>query len=212
MQSTRAKIIELLRRRPETTVEELTRELNLAHATVRRHLDVLQRDGKVETRAVRQASGRPHFAFTLTESGEAELGEHHIRITRRLVQELAALRAGDTRNRSGHDLASLVFERLAEGVIRSCAHRVTARRINERLPQALEALANEGVVFDMTPRAAGYLLEGRSCPCRRIRSAPHDACVYDRHLLESLLDAPVEPAVAESGGTGCAYFVRAGAS
>ncbi len=210
MQSTRAKIIELLRRRPETTVEVLTRELNLAPATVRRHLDVLQRDGKVAMRAVRRVSGRPHFAFTLTESGEAELGGHHLRITRRLVQELSRLGASDTRNRSGHELASLVFERLAEGVVRSCAHRVTAKRINERLPQALQALADEGVVFEMTPRSAGYLLEGRSCPCRRIRSAAHDGCVYDRRLLESLLEAPVEAAEAESGGAGCAYFVKTG--
>ncbi len=210
MQSTRAKIIELLRHRPETAVEELTRDLNLAPATVRRHLDVLQRDGKVEMRAVRRASGRPHFAFTLTESGEAELGEHHIRITRRLVQELTALRAADTRNRSGYELASLVFERMAEGVAQSCAHRVTAKRIDERLPQALQALADEGVVFDMTPRSTGYLLEGRNCPCRRLRSASQEACVYDRRLLESLLAMPVQPAEAESGGAACAYFVEAG--
>ena len=210
MQSTRAKIIELLRGHPETTVDELTRELNLAPATVRRHLDVLQRDGKVTMRAVRRASGRPHFAFTLTESGEAELGEHHIRITRRLVQELASLRPAETRNRSGHELATLVFERLADATARSCAQRVTARRLGERLPRALQALADEGVVFEMTPRPAGYLLEGRSCPCRRIRSATNEACVYDRRLLERLLEAPVEPADAESGGSVCAYFVRTG--
>lgn len=210
MQSTRAKIIELLRQRHETTVEELTRELSLAPATVRRHLDVLQRDGKATMRAVRRASGRPHFAFSLTISGQEELGEHHIRITSRLVEELTSLRAADTRGRSGRDIASLVFERLARDLASACLQRITAHRLDERLPQALAALADEGLLFEVTQQASGYLLEGRGCPCRRIRGAPEEACVQDRRLLESILDSVVEPADLESEAGGCAYFVRTG--
>jgi predicted ArsR family transcriptional regulator len=208
VQSTRARIIELLRQRHEATVEDLMQELALAPATVRRHLDVLQRDGLVGMRAVRRATGRPHFVFSLTAAGQDHLEAHHIRVTSRVVEELIALRPADTRGRSGREVASLVFERLAQRLAASCVPRVTARGLGERLQQALGALAEEGLAFEVTQQHDGYLLEGRGCPCRRIVDAPGEACSHDQRLLSSLLEAEVEPANVDAATGGCAYLVR----
>ena len=70
MDGTRAGMVELLQHCNGLTVEALTESLGLAAATVRRHLDVLQRDGHVEREAVRRSTGRPHYVFKLTQAAE----------------------------------------------------------------------------------------------------------------------------------------------
>ena len=76
METTRSKIMDILRRRKEGTVDDLTQALGLAPATIRRHLDILQRDGYITVRAVHRETGRPHYAFSMTEAGE-DLFPHH---------------------------------------------------------------------------------------------------------------------------------------
>ena len=66
METTRQTILGILRRR-QATVGDLTTELGLAPATIRRHLDILARDGHVDVSQVRRRTGRPHYLFSLSE-------------------------------------------------------------------------------------------------------------------------------------------------
>src|SRR5690348_12301515 len=68
MQGTRERILEFVIRRREARVEELAEELAITPAAVRRHLDNLRADGLVTVRAVKQATGRPYYAYHATEA------------------------------------------------------------------------------------------------------------------------------------------------
>ncbi|MPZ50100.1 MAG: ArsR family transcriptional regulator [Dehalococcoidia bacterium] len=208
MESTRGKILEILRRRHEATVDELTQALELAPATVRRHLDILQRDGYVSVRPVRRETGRPHYAFSLTEAGESFFPQHYMRITGRLVEGIAALGPRETAGKTGRELASLVFERMADDIARTYALQIDGMTLAERLPQTVAALAEEGLVFEVEARAGGYVLEGLDCPCRHIADRHSDVCGYDRLLLGRLLDADVQPMTLPEAGEGCSYLVQ----
>ena len=85
--TTRDAILEILRRRDGRSVDDLATELGLAGATVRRHLDVLMRDGHISFSQVRGQTGRPRYAFSLTEAGAEQFGHHYVRMTRRLLRE-----------------------------------------------------------------------------------------------------------------------------
>jgi predicted ArsR family transcriptional regulator len=207
VESTRTKIIDVLRRHHEATVEDLTQALELAPATVRRHLDILQRDGHVTARPVRRETGRPHYAFSLTERGHDLLPHHYIRVTSRLLQEIVALRPQETSGRSGRELAGLVLERMAEGLVNACAPRVTAATLGERLDQAVAALADEGIVFEVEPRGDEYLVAAIDCLCCRLSESEGGVCGRDQRLLGKLLDADVEPDDTIDEGA-CAYIVR----
>ena len=102
--------MDILRRRVEATVDDLTQSLDLAPATIRRHLDILQRDGYITVRPVRRETGRPHYAFSLTEAGEDLFPQHYIRITNRLIDEIVSLDPAETAGKSGQDLAGLIFD------------------------------------------------------------------------------------------------------
>lgn len=209
METTRQTILGILRRR-QATVEELTKELGLAPATVRRHLDILARDGHVDVTQVRRKTGRPHYVFSITEKGEDLFPKHYVRITNRLIEEIVALSPDETTGRSGGELADLVFEKMAQRLAQRIGARIEGASLAERLHSTAEALAEEGIVFDVEKAADGFLLVGHGCPCPRAAGRDGHVCAHDQRLLSLLLAADVtyvEPASVGQEAY-CAYRVR----
>ena len=66
---TRAELAQLLLRQGNMTVATLARDTGLAPATVRRHLDILQRDGLVTYDQMSEGVGRPSHVYRLSEQG-----------------------------------------------------------------------------------------------------------------------------------------------
>src|SRR6056297_910942 len=67
----RAGIVEQLRRSGDATVSELASYLGISQVATRRHLTVLEEDGLIEARTVRQGRGRPPARYHLTEAAAA---------------------------------------------------------------------------------------------------------------------------------------------
>jgi len=209
METTRQTILSILRRR-NVTVDDLTNELSLAPATVRRHLDILTRDGHVEVAQERRKTGRPHYVYSISEKGEELFPKHYVRITNRLIEEIVALSPGETTGRDGIELADLVFEKMAQRMAHKIAPRVHGSALAERLQATTDALADEGIVFDVERRNDGYLLVGHGCPCPRVAAEHGHACAHDQRLLSLLLRADVTYVAPEAIGREgyCAYQVR----
>ena len=149
METTRQTILSILRRRRRATVYQLTKELGLAPATVRRHLDILARDGHVDVSQVRRKTGRPHYVFSLSEAGEDLFPKHYVRITNRLIEEIVALEPAETAERSGAELANLVFEKMAHRLAQRIAPHVHGSTLTERVRATMSALNEEGIDFDV---------------------------------------------------------------
>jgi predicted ArsR family transcriptional regulator len=209
METTRQTILGILRRR-KTTVSDLTAELGLAPATVRRHLDILARDGHVDVEQVRRKTGRPHYLFSLSEAGEEQFPKHYVRITNRLIEEIVALKSDETANCSGPELAELVFEKMAQRLAQKIGPRVHGAALPERMRAATEALAEEGIAFDVEKNDDEYLLLGQGCPCPRVAAGGRQVCAHDQRLLSTLLAAEVTSVEPSSLGREgyCAYRVR----
>ncbi len=199
IENSREAILEILRRRDGASVDELSHELGLAGATVRRHLDVLMRDSYVSASQVRGGAGRPRYAFSITEAGAELFPHHYVRLTRRLIDEIVSLGPEETSGRQGAELADLIFEKMADRLAREYAPRIEGRTIEERVRATATLLADEGLDFEVLSDEQGLRLLGRGCPCRRFRGlatalpegATHRACEHDRRLLEQVVGAPV---------------------
>ena len=114
VEGTRSAILEILRRRSTVGVDDLARELELAGATVRRHLDVLLRDDYVAVTQERGRTGRPRHIFSLTEAGAELFPHHYVRLTHRLLEEIVGLRTEETSGRDGVAIADQVFTKMSE--------------------------------------------------------------------------------------------------
>ena len=206
METTRQTILGILRRR-QATVDELSKELGLATATIRRHLDILARDGHVDVTQVRRKTGRPHYLFSLSESGEDLFPKHYVRLTNRLIEEIMGLGAQETSGRSGVELADMVFERMGQRLAQRIGPHVHGASLAERVRAMAEALAEEGIAFDVEEVDGSFVLSGHACPCPRAAGRQARPCVHDQRLLSLLLGADVtyvEPAPGGADGS-CAY-------
>lgn len=209
METTRQTILGILRRR-QATVDELTKELGLAPATVRRHLDILSRDGHVDVKQVRRQTGRPHYLFSLSEAGEDLFPKHYVQITNRLIEEIIALEPGETSGRSGDALADLVFEKMAQRLAERIGPRVQGATMGERVQAVVEAVVDEGIEFELKEADGGFLLLGHGCPCPRVSERHDQVCAHHGRLLSLLLAAEVTrvpPATVGEEGC-CAHRVR----
>jgi predicted ArsR family transcriptional regulator len=210
VESSRQTILEILRKRKQATIEDLTNLLGLAPATIRRHLDILMRDSLVSVGQVRRETGRPHYVFSLTEAGEDLFPKSYIRLTNRLIEEIVNLGPAETRGRSGQELAELVFEKMAERVAQTYASHVTGVTLEERLAEVTGLLTGEGIDLEWRPSEDGYYLLGHGCPCRKVVDGHPQVCSHHQRLLATLLRAEVElvePSSVEEE-TYCVYRVR----
>ena len=190
-----------------TTVEALTGVLDLAPATVRRHLDVLQRDGYVERRSMRRSTGRPHYVFSVTKAGRDLTPGHYAGVMELLITELLALTEADTRGKDGGAIALLAFERMSESLLKACERSVTASSLPERLEQTVAALSQGGLMLETARSRDGYLITVRDCACRCAGSAQETVCQRAEEMLGRLLQTGLRR---DDRGLqdACSYFVR----
>ena len=193
IETTRERILAILRRQDGVGIEELASEIGLAGATVRRHLDVLLRDGHVAVEQVRGRTGRPRYVFSLTDLGAQQFPHHYVRLTHRFLEEIVSLDAGETEGKDGRALAGLLFDRMADRLVAEYGPRIRGSDLVERARTAAGMLADEGIAFEVSVRADGAVdMVGRGCPCARIERDERDSgagCEHDRRLLERLIGA-----------------------
>lgn len=213
----REEILALLRRHPAMSVEDLAREIGLAPATVRRHLDVLLRDDFVSVQQVRGGAGRPKHVFSLTETGASASPQHYVRMTQRLLNEIVTLGEGETAGRSGRQIADVVFERMADRLAREYAGRVQGATVETRARSVAALVLEEGIDFQVSTEGSAeggeVLLLGRGCLCTRADdpTARVQPCEHDQRMLSALIGAEVLPLPPERvpHEFQCGYLVRA---
>jgi predicted ArsR family transcriptional regulator len=206
VQTTRASIVELLRG-GGATVEVITSVLELAPATVRRHLDVLLRDGLVDIRSERLPLGRPHFVFTLSDAGLEVLPGHQFHFVYAALEQVLALTPEDTAGLSGKGIAVLVFDRLAEALLSQCQPAITAAGTPRRIEQALDLLIGAGVEFEFSVRDEACIISGPGCPCPRLLTGVAE-CPHETGMLSALLGVPVERRAGQTATESRSFVVQ----
>ncbi len=208
VETTRERILSILRRSDGATIDQLAAEIGLAGATVRRHLDVLLRDGHVTIQQAKGRTGRPRYVFFLTEAGADLFPHHYVRLTHRLLDEILSLDTRETEGRDGRALAGLVFDRMADRLALEYASRLRGGALEDRARRAAALLAEEGIDFEVIPATepggeGAVDLVGRGCPCLRVSERSEAAaseltssdatagCEHDRRLLQRLLGVQV---------------------
>lgn len=209
MRGTRERIVALLRERGESTVAALAESVGIAPAALRRHLDILVGEGTVEYRAVKQPTGRPYFAYCLTEQAREAAVNDYPRLLERLVTEVAALDHGQTTAKDGRELLATVFENMTEHLAEDYRPRVQGDTIEERVSSLTAALKNEGIVERWDRRPDGIHLSTSTCPHRRAAVAAHGLCDSEARLIAKLLGQDVEQVGRlVDGAPVCDYLVR----
>lgn len=211
MEGTRLRILHLLQKSQSDTVEGLAQTVGLAPATIRRHLDILQRDRLVAFREVRKRTGRPEYSFYLTELGQEALPKGYGRLLGMVVQEMSSLTSDDTASRNGQELLELVFKRLSGEIAETYEGRLDGKPLPERVDVLMSHLEEERFFPEAQIVDGTLQIKLLNCPFRSVALQNKSVCTFDLNLISSLLELDVERDQCIHDGDGsCMYTAGAG--
>lgn len=199
---TRDRILVLIQSRESETVSGLAAEFGLAPATIRRHLDILQRDGLVTFTEVRRGTGRPEFSFSLTERGHETLPRHYSHMLGQLISTLASLGPESLQKRSGKQLLDDVLETIArESVDKRDA-------VGAGVASLIDMLRDQDFAPEVSEHEGGVAISLMNCPFRSVAMRNPQLCTYDTAVIANVIAAPIERvACLTEGDPFCKYLI-----
>ena len=184
MQETRQQILSILQKRNWVTVDDLARALDLAVATVRHHLTLLERDGLVANKKVRQQVGRPYLVYSLSQRGQENFPKKYHRLSSYILTEVKA--------ELGSERLSALLRRIAQRRLAERAPDLEGKSLEERLEILIAILGEEGFVADWEKAEKKVLLTHHTCPYQAVVLQHPEVCQVDAELISGVIGAPVE--------------------
>jgi predicted ArsR family transcriptional regulator len=198
-ESTRGRIVALLRREPRT-VEELAAQLELTDNAVRLHLGTLERDGIVVQKGVRRGGGvgKPATEYEVATAAEPSFSEAYIPF---LTSLLAAV---------GNKLTATELK----AVMRDVGHRLAAVSppasgdASARAKRASEILNALGGVTTVEREAGGrFAVKGCSCPLSVAVNERAEVCLAVQTMLKDVTGVTVREECDRSERPRCHFAV-----
>ncbi len=209
MEGTRDKILGLLQKRGSGTVDGLSKSLGLTSATVRRHLDILQRDHLITYEEIRKKTGRPEYSFSLTEEGHEFLPKHYNRLLSSLLRELGQLSPKETQGKGGKDVLRIAFQRMAQQLIEDRRADIDGMSLQERLEILRGVLESQGFVPEAEYINGTVTINLLNCPFRYVAMGNQAVCQYDDSLISGILQIPIKQGTCiQKGDYCCTYLAK----
>jgi predicted ArsR family transcriptional regulator len=208
MEGTRLRILQLLQREGHATVDGLAKAIGLAPATIRRHLDILQRDRLVAFEEVRKKTGRPEYSFFLTEDGQEALPKDYDVLLDLVIRELAEMKPGDTSGLGGSEILDQIFRSMSDKVWNEYREEIAGKSVRQRLETLIDLLTQEDFSPEVNVEVESGTLRVRllNCPYRSVAMQNHAICTYDERLIGTILDlTTVRDSSIQHGQPGCTY-------
>jgi DeoR family suf operon transcriptional repressor len=202
VQSTRERILNILKQRGQATVDELSQELALTAVTVRHHLDILRGEGLIAPPLTRRRKtpGRPQYAYALAEKASGFFPKRYDHLAQLILDEVRACLPSEE--------VEQMMKRIGERIASTAAFSPSAS-LEARLTTAVDFINNLGYMARWESDGDGYLLHIVNCPYEHVSLHDDEICSIDHTLLTHLLGVPPErTSWSAHGDSHCTYAIR----
>ncbi|EIT86151.1 DeoR family transcriptional regulator [Fictibacillus macauensis ZFHKF-1] len=181
--STKEKLLQLLKKEQQSTVALLAKHMGITEMAVRKHLNVLDRDGLLQVQEMKQPMGRPIAVFSLSAKGKAQFPNNYETLTTELLNDLEALHGQDTI----HYLLQQRSARQKDSYSRELASLSFAERV-EKLASLQDA---RGYMTELREEDEHtYELIEYNCPIFAVANQYKKACHCETEMFQHVLDTP----------------------
>jgi predicted ArsR family transcriptional regulator len=200
--STRKVLLTLMKTKGSSSVNEMAKELGITEMAIRRHLNMLERDGLIEAKLTRQAMGRPMHLYSLTLLADDLFPKNYHHLTLDLLGELDSA--------DGNNMAGQLFERRKQRLLQKYMGRMEGKDLVDRVAELADIQnANGYMVRWETDDAGCYVFTEYNCPIAQVAKQYNEACHCELALFRNLLGAEVERTEClTKGGNKCTYLVK----
>ena len=196
LHGTRDRVLEHVIENHGARVEEMAEALGVKPAAIRRHLDHLRADGLIESRPVKQATGRPFLSWYPTAKAAGEAPPAFADLFGRILGWLGK---------------EHIDEAVATGVAATLAERhrdeVEGSASGEdRVEHVTESLRSEGILETWRAEADGFHLLNSCCPYPQAAELSRLPCEADRQAISLLIGEDVEQIERIVDGSPCCEY------
>ncbi len=195
-------ILGLLKQRPDSSLEEVARELGVSKVATLAHVKTLESDGLVQRSYQAGKVGRPRVLFRLSPGASSLFPQGYTEMS------LCALEFIE--RRLGRSAVSELLQQRAAEVADRNRGRLPAGSLRERVAGLAKVRSEGGYMAEVGTRRPGSveMLE-HNCPILAIAARFPEACETERRMFESLLQARVEVAHrVVAGDPVCRFLMR----
>ena len=208
IQSSKVRILAVLKRCGPRSVDDLAAALHLAPMTVRQHLTALERDEMVGVTEQRNGAGRPRHLYSLTDHGDTVFPRRYDRFASLLLAELQDLDAAILVQSEHTDRMGQILDRLARREAMPHVDRLAPLAVSARARAAATVLHEIGGFAEAVETPSGIEIRDYNCVYRGLR--PHDTgpCPWHSRLVPLLMQGPVHDIPAgDDAGPCCRLLV-----
>ncbi len=191
----RSAILDFLRRK-DSSVDELSAQLQISASATRQHLAILERDGLIRRTSVKERVGRPKVYYSLTEKAEAAFPKVYAHFVRWLLADML--------EREGEETVRALLGRL--GALQASYYQDWMTE--DGGAEAVVAVLNELGAFAALKRDNGhFVIQEYNCLLYEIAMEFGDiVCEFNLKFIGSLLRSPVEQTSCIARGDRCCSF------
>ncbi|MDR1851232.1 MAG: transcriptional regulator [Propionibacteriaceae bacterium] len=194
--STRAQVLGTILRNGPQTATELAERLSLTPAAVRRHLNVLIENGRLESSPQRvygqRGRGRPASVFSLTDLGRSEFNQAYDKLAISALKYVRKL-GGD---KALEDFAAQLTDEVVE--------RYGEIKDDYSTPVAAlaAAMSDEGFLASLYTRESGVQICQYHCPVEHVAREFPEICEIESRVFSKLLGTHVTRIASIAHGDG----------
>ncbi len=199
MESSRGKILDLLRARDQT-VNELAAALGLTDNAVRAHLLSLERDGLARQSGSQPGVRKPHATYALTPEAEQIFPKSYGLLLDLLLIVIS-------KQLSPRELRAAMRE-VGRRVADTHLFELKGKSRNERIEAALRILKDLGGAATFEESDGKHFIRGNGCPLAAATARHPEACLIAETLLSQIIGVPVKEHCIHGSAPSCRFQVR----
>lgn len=199
---TRRKIIIILKKKGEMSVEDLSKEINITAMGVRQHLLILERNGIVEYITKRQRVGRPGFLYKLTDAAENLFPKNY--------QNLAIDILSDIAEKEGRQKIMEIFKRRKDRLFNRRIQFLSEKNsLRDKVITLAELMNKEGNMVEIGENDKYFKLKQNNCTIHKVALMFKEACINDHELIKDLMGIKdiIHQERISDGSQACVYLI-----
>ena len=198
--STHQKILEILKKNHNSTMDSIAKDLGISKMAVLKHLFRMEKDGIIERKSMKKKVGRPVSVFFLTEHGEERFRSSYADTIKSLISFLVD---------HGHrDLAVQFLKERYALMQTEYAKSLAGLTYEKRLEKLSELRDSAGYMAELKTIPSGmHELVEFNCPIFQVASVLEEACSLESMMFKNVLDSDIQTTHRVVEGRGYCRFL-----
>jgi len=166
------------------SIDVMAGKLEISRNAVKQHLTVLEKDLLIQAGKFNLTKGRPSRSYVLTDLGVNKFTKQYSWFCNLLISEL--------KEEMGGEALAQFMSRLGSKVADSLAAQFKDQNIAEKVQTLSAILHNLGYQATVEKQGDAMTINAVNCVFHDLAQEPIELCEFDRSLIRTLLDNPVE--------------------